>query len=800
MVKTIGEPIKRVEDKQLISGHGKYLDDLRLTGTLHCRILRSSQPHAKIKRIDVSRAKNLPGVLAVITGADALAISKPCYTPLHGNVREPVYPMAIEKVNYVGQEIAAVAAINRSIAEDALDLIDVDYESLDPVLDVEEAIKPTSPLVRPDIDGITNNVSFEYKLEAGNISDAFNRADLVVEGNFELGNQHMAPLEPSGVLASYDQYGEYLTIWCTHQAPFLLRRNLSQFLQLPENKIRVIVPDMGGSFGTRALPYSHFIVACLLSKITGHPAKIVLDRREDLLATGHRNGCKAHLSLALSENGKMLGLSGRILWDTGAAHGHSSGSLSKGMLQMAGPYKIENVLLEGYCVYTNKALTDASRGFGQPQAVFIRERLIDIAAKKMKIDPLELRLRNVIQPEDVPYVSSTGPLFDSPNFVAALKLAAEKVGWSGILRNRPVNVGLGIALYQKNNSGYQSHGYGAQNLADYDTVRIEIQPDSSVDVYTGAQASGQGHRTFMAQIVSEELGIDMNQISVIYGDTERTPYGMGSFASRTAVISGGAVHLCCRKIKEKVKKVGAHLLGTTEDKVEFGEGSVFLKGLPKSNISLGDIIRILYTNPWRLPKDVEPILSETATYDPPGKMPFDIKGRSQIASTYDIGAYAVVIQVDPETGNLQILNQSLAYDCGRVINPMIVEGQHHGALLHGIAMAAYESLEWNEEGQPLNPTFMDFLTPTAIDVRVPTNLEKLESKPIYQEWGYRGVGESGTIAPAAAVANAVSDAVGRDFDYAPIAPEEILNEIEGLEKDEDGRPHLQPELLNRSKV
>jgi len=496
-----------------------------------------------------------------------------------------------------------------------------------------------------------------------------------------------------------------------------------------------------------------------------------------LLATGHRNGCRAHLSLALSEDGTMLGLAGKILWDTGAEHGHSSGSLSKGMLQMAGPYKIENVSLEGLCVYTNKSLTDASRGFGQPQAVFIRERLIDIAAKKMKMDPLELRLKNVIRPEEVPYRSSTGPLYDSPNFSTALKLAAETVEWERIRRERPPNVGLGIALYQKNNSGYQSHGYGAQNLADYDTVRIGVQPDGSVEVYTGAQASGQGHRTFMAQIVAEELGIDMKHISVIYGDTERIPYGMGSFASRTAVISGGALHLCCRKIKEKAKKVGAHLLEARLDDVEFDEGRVFVRGSPDSSIPFIEIIKVLYTNPWRLPQGVEPTLSESATYDPPGKIPFDVKGRSQIASTYDVGAYAAVVSVDPETGNLKILNQALAYDCGRIINPLIAEGQHHGALVHGIAMALYEGLEWDDDGQPVNPTFTDFLTPTALDVPTLANLINLESRPVYQEWGYRGLGESGTIPPTAAIANALSDALDQDFNCAPISPEHIFGKI-----------------------
>lgn len=746
---------------------------------LYAKVLRSTYSHARIKHIDVSKALELPGVMAILTGADAMDIVRPCYVKLEAGsgVREPLFPLAVTTVNFVGHEIAAVAATDEATAEDALDLIEVEYEPLEAIIDPESALRPDSPLARDDIKGLSSNVSFEYKLEAGDANSAFNNADVIVEEKFETGRQHLAPMEPSAVVASYDLAQDSLSVWPTNQMPFYLRANLAEAFGIPESKVRVIIPDVGGGFGARVCSYSHYFIPGMLSKVTGAPVKLVLDRREDLLATGHRNGCVATFSLALQKDGKMIGLRGKIIWDTGAWHGVSSGSLSKGMLQMAGPYKIENVLLEGYCVYTNKALSDASRGFGQPQTVFIRERLIDMAAKKLGMDPLDLRLRNVIQPDEIPYRSSTGPLYDSPYFSDCLKLAAEAVNLRKIRTEKAPNIGFGIALYQKNNSGYQSHGYGSQNLADFDSIRLQIEPDGSATVFAGATPQGQGHQTFMAQIVADELGIDPNKVTVIHGDTERCPWGMGTFASRTAFITGGALHLACGKIKRRIRSVVASVLKAREEDIVLSNGNWYVKGFPSTSMKLEEIASLVYMRSPKLPPGIEPTLSESATYDPPGKTPFDTHGRSQIASSYDIGAYAVVVRVDPETGEFKVLDQALAYDNGKVINPMIVEGQHHGSLAHGLGMAMFESLEWDPQGQPLNPTFVDFLATTAMDLPWDVKLTRLESHPINQEWGYRGVGESGNIPSPAAIANAISDALHSDVNKIPITPESVYDII-----------------------
>ncbi len=771
-LKYVGSPIKRVEDPRLVTGKGTFLADITFPNMLYAKILRSTYAHARIKKVDTAKAIKLEGVSVALSGRDILKYCVPWSNHLALGINEVYYPLAVDKAFYAGQEIAIVAASSEAIAEDAIELIDVEYEPITPVINPEDSVKDDAPLIRDDIEGIGSNVSFRHKIVCGDIDKAFEEADALIDGRFVTRENHVAPMEPSAALASYDESTDRMTVWATHQTPSTLLKSISEALRMPENHIRIIVPDMGGGFGARVPPNPQYILPAILSKITKRPVRLVLDRREDLLASPHRNSSVAYMSMAVRKDGRILGLRTKILWDTGATHGFGSSNLVKGMVQVPGPYKIENILFEGMCVYTNKSVTGPSRGFGQPQLVFARERLIDKAARKLHLDPLEFRLRNVIEPKDIPYHSSAGPIFDSANFGASLREAAKAIGWDAIRKNKRPNVGIGIALYQKNNGGLHFN-----NIADYESIRIEISRDGSVKVFTSALPHGQGHETFISQIAADLLTVQLSDIRVIHGDTDMCPPGLGTWGSRTAVITGGALHKACSRIVEKMKAIAAYRLELDIQDLEFAEGLFRSKHAPARKMTFMDVVKLAYTRPDKLPPGMEPTLYSVATYDPPGKTDFDDKGRSNVASTYDVGAYAVAVKVDPETGEFSILDQALAYDCGKVINPMLVEGQHHGGLVQGFGMAMYENLCWDDQGQPLNPSFMDFLCVSSSQTGPKTRMIRLESLPFYIETGYRGIGESATIPVPAALANALSDAIGKEINELPLAPEQVLRDL-----------------------
>lgn len=781
MPRYVGSSVRRIEDPRLIQGRGTYVDDISLPGMLYAKILRSPYAHARIKKIDYSQASQLEGVIDVITAKEASALSKPWHNHLPGT-DEKVDLFGSEKVFFVAQEVAAVAAVRPEIAEDALELIEVEYEPLPVVIDPEDALRPDAPIIRTDLKEIKGNIGFHYTLRAGDIDKAFREADFIFKERFTTNRPHVAPLETAGCLANYDIGSKHLTVWATSQNPFHTRAALAESLQLDESMVRVIAPDIGGGFGPKSDMYAHYVIASVLSIRTGKPVKIILDRREDMLTEGHRNGSVRYTEVAVQKDGRILGWKEKVIWDSGARHGFASSNLVKACLTLAGPYKIENVLINADCVYTNKSQASANRGFGHPQTVYARERMIDIIAHKLSLDPLEIRLRNVIKPEEVPYRSSTGPVFDSPHFVKCLRKATEAVKLEKLQKEGTKRVGFGIALLQKNTSGYHMF-----NRGDYESARVYMDPGGFVTVFASSTPQGQGHETILSQVCAEELGIPMNRVRVIHGDTEKVPHGMGTWGSRTAVITTGAVHLATRKLRNKINAIAAHALGVPIEGLEF-ENEKIRSGSSGEELTINEVARIAYTDPSKIPEGLDPTLSAEATFDPPGKEPFDKDGCSQVASTYDIGAHAAVVEIDPQTGEIKIVDYAAAHDCGVLINPMIVDGQIQGGVTHGIGMALFEDLLWDREGQPLNPSFMEFFVPTAMEIPRVEKIFHFESRNPNTPGGYRGVGESGVVVAPAAIANAVSDALGFDFTDLPITPEKVFWALEKQRSsDTDGR-------------
>ncbi|MBI4257474.1 MAG: xanthine dehydrogenase family protein [Thaumarchaeota archaeon] len=769
MPKYIGVSVKRVEDRRFIRGGGQYVDDVELPGMLYGRALRSPYASAKIKSIDTSEAEKSPGVVAVLTGQQAKKFSKPWRHYL-SPIPEYVYAFGVDRVKYVGQEVAAVAATDPGIAEDALDLINVEYEPLPVVVDPEEAMKDDAPLIHSDIPGIKNNIAYHYKLKAGDIERAFREADLVVKDRLSTGTSHSTPIEPIACVSSCDHVNNNVTVWVGTQAPLRMRSVLSETLGMRENRIRVIAPDIGGGFGVKVEAYPSYVVATMLSYKTGRPVKITLDRREDFLCTGHRHMNIRYPEVAVKKDGKILGWKEKVVVDVGHIVASGVSTVSKSCLIIPGAYKIDNVLIDAYCVWTNKGQCSANRGFGHPQSIFARERMMDLVAKELKIDPLELRLKNIVKPEDIPYESSSGPVFDTPNFEACLREAAKAIGWEEFRRKRQPNVGMGIAFMQKNNGGYQ-----IGKTTDADSVSVRVEPSGTVTVFSSSVPQGQSHQTTMAQVAAEELGLDMDDIAVITGDTDKCPFGLGTWGSRTPLVTMGALYMAARRIRDKMIKIAAHNLDARPEDMVCGDGVFYVKNDHNRSLKFKEVANMAYKEPRKLPEGMEPTLSAEAAYDPPGKTPFDENGRSQVAATYDIAAHAAMVRVDPETGQVEILKYVVAHDGGIEINPMLVDGQIHGAVAHGIGIAFYEDLQWDQDGQLINPTFMDFHIPTSVEVPPDVGSIPIESFCPASPGGHRGMGESGTIAAPATLAAAVSDALGIRVKELPMTPERLAN-------------------------
>ncbi|MCG8353115.1 MAG: xanthine dehydrogenase family protein molybdopterin-binding subunit [Chloroflexales bacterium] len=774
----VGRSIKRREDPQLITGHGNYLDDIKLPGMAHAAILRSPYAHANIKSIDTSQAAALPGVIGVYTGNDMLDINPLPYAwqaaGVPNNANGPRV-LASDAVHYVGEGVAVVVAEDRYVARDALDLVEVDYEPLPTVVDAELTTHPDAPQLH---ENAPNNIVFDWSCgDKEKAVAGLAQADVVVSERII--NQRLipTPMETRGALGRYDPGTDEYTLWITSQAPHVHKLILSAFVMgIPEQKIRVISPNVGGAFGAKIFMYADYPMVLWLSKKVGRPVKYIEDRSENYKVTTHGRDHVTDVEVGATKDGKITSLRVQTYANLGAYLSTAAGGIPTTLYGriINGVYDIPNIYCNVKGVYTNTAMVDAYRGAGRPEASYLIERMMDRVAVELGVDPAEIRRRNFIQPDQFPYQNVIGQLpYDSGNYERALDRALEMVDYANFrkeqaeARKQGCYLGLGISSYVEicgvaPTAWIMSEGWGA---GLWESANVKVHLTGKVVVTTGTMPHGQGVETTFAQIVADELGVPYEDVEIEYGDTSGTPFGYGTYGSRSLVVGGVAMKKSLDKIKAKVKKIAAHLLEANEADMVFEEGKAFVKGSPDNGKTFAEIAAAAAVGA-NLPEGVEPFLDETSYYDPPN-------------CTFPFGTHICIVEVDKDTGRLDLKRYIAVDDCGNQINPLIVEGQIHGGIAQGLAQALYEHAVYDENGQLLSGTLMDYALPTAAMVPRYETDSTVTPSPV-NSMGVKGAGEAGTIASAQAVMNAVVDALspfGVKHMQMPATPERLWKAI-----------------------
>jgi aerobic carbon-monoxide dehydrogenase large subunit len=744
-----GHSVRRKEDPRFLRGAGNYIDDVKLPGMLYMDIVRSPYAHARIVTIDASEALKAPGVVAVITGKDLEAAGL-AWMPTLMSDTQMVLPT--DRVVYQAQEVAVVLAETRYGAADGAELVQVEYEPLQPVLDPFKALEPDSPLVRPDKDTRSNHI---WHWEAGDreaTRTAIDNADVVVTEDIYIPRIHVASIETCGCVASFDKVSGKLTVWMTTQAPHAIRTVFSLVSKIPEHKLRIISPDIGGGFGGKVPVYPGYVCAVVAALTTGRPVKWIEDRSENLQADSFARDYHIHAELAADRSGKMKALRIKTVADHGAADAAANPSkFPAGLFSICtGSYDMPMAHVEVDGVYTNKPPGGVAYrcSFRVTEAVHAIETMVDSLALKLKMDPAELRMANFIQPEQFPYKSVLGWEYDSGNYPAALELALERIGYAELRkeqadkRARGELMGIGLSTFTEIVGAGPSDTFDILGIKMFDSAEIRVHPTGSAIVRIGVQTQGQGHETTFAQIVAEELGLAVENIEVEHGDTDTAPYGLGTYASRSTPTAGAATAVAARKIREKASHLAAHLLECSVDDLEWKDYQFQVKGAPERSKTMTELAFAAYTNH---PKGLEAGLEAVCYYDPPNL-------------TFPFGAYVAVVDIDRGTGEVKLRRFLAIDDCGTVINPMIVEGQVHGGLTMGLAPALYEQMWYDADGNMHGGKLMDYLVPTAMETPAWETGRTVTPSP-HHPFGAKGVGESATVGAPPAIVNAVVDAL-----------------------------------------
>ncbi|HZI22222.1 MAG TPA: xanthine dehydrogenase family protein molybdopterin-binding subunit [Gemmatimonadales bacterium] len=772
----IGKRVRRNEDARLLTGHALFVDDVRLDGMLHVAFVRSQHAHARLLSVDATAARSRPGVVAVYTATDLgdywrpgpLLVPPPPIAGLVFNACTQV-PLAKDKLRHVGEPIAMVVAESRYLAEDALDDIVVDAEPLPVVVDLEAALADGAPRVH---EHLPSNVAAHAVQRKGDYARAKERAHTVIKRRFRYDRGASAAIENRAVLAQWDPRAEELTVWDTTQAPIPIRNGLAQLLGLLQSQVRVVAPFVGGGFGPKIMMYypEEVLVPWAAMRL-GRPVKWTEDRQENFFATTQERGQIHDAEIAVDRSGKILGVRDVFLHDTGAYDPYGLTVPINSQCTLLGPYEIPNYASEFTAVFTNKTIVTPVRGAGRQHGVFVIERLLDFAAKELKIDRAEIRRRNLLRRDQFPYnneilFQDSAPLtYDSGDYEPALDQALQLIDYHRFVREEQPrlraagrHVGIGIVCYVE--------GTG---IGPYEGARVTVEPGGRVRLATGVGTQGQGHFTAFAQIVAEVLGVEVADVHVITGDTREFHWGTGTFASRGAVVAGSACHAAATRVREKILDLASHELEAAKADLVLAGGKVHVRGDPSGGITLGALA--VKANPLRgaVRPGTEPGLEAAAYFGP---------DRGSTAS----GVHAMIVEVDPETAQVEIKRYVVVHDCGRVINPMIVEGQIHGGVAHGIGNAFYEQLVYDEDGQLLNASFMDYLLPTATDVP-PIETAHRETPSPLNPMGAKGVGEAGAIPTGALFAQAVEDALGMagagvEIREIPLSPDKLFDLIE----------------------
>jgi carbon-monoxide dehydrogenase large subunit len=762
----MGHRMKRKEDPRFIQGKGNYVDDVKLPGMLYMDIVRSPYAHAKILKIDASEALKIPGVLAVITGNELKGAGNLHWMPTLMSDTQMVLP--IDKVVYYMQEVCVVVATERYIAADAVLKVNVDYEPLPAVVDPREALKD-EVIVRDDKEKKTNHI---WHWEAGDkaaTDKVFAGAAHTVKQHMHLPRIHVASIETCGMVADFNKATGQLTAYMTTQAPHAIRTVFALVAGLPEQKIRVISPDIGGGFGGKVPVYPGYVCCVVASIVTGKPVKWIEDRSENLMADSFARDYHITAELAADKDGKITGLRVQTLADNGAADAAANPSkFPAGMYSICtGSYDMKAAHVQVDGVYTTKPPGGVAYrcSFRVTEAVHMIERMTDIMAHDLGIDPADFRFRNFIRPDQFPYQSPTGWQYDSGNYEAALKKAMDMIGYRELrkeqaeLRKQGKLMGIGISSFTEVVGAGPANDFDILGIKMFDSAEIRIHPTGKAIARFGTKSQGQGHETTYAQIIAEVLGLPANDIQVEEGDTDTAPYGLGTYASRSTPTAGAAATMAARKIKDKAKKIAAHLLEANEADLEWNVNKWQVKGSPDKAKTIQEIAFAAYTNH---PPDLEAGLEATDYYNPPNL-------------TFPFGSYIAVVDIDTGTGEVKVRRFVAIDDCGNIINPLVVEGQVHGGLTQGLAPALYEEIVYDENGVNLSGTFSDYLLPTSMETPKWETGHTITPSP-HHPIGAKGVGESPTVGAPPAIANAVVDALWhlgvRHIDI-PITPQKV---------------------------
>ena len=764
----MGDRMPRKEDGRFIRGKGNYVDDVQLPGMLHSAILRSPLAHAKINSIDVSAALELEGVHAVITGADLDAQGLAWMPTLAGDTQAV---LATDKVRFQGQEVAFVVADDRYVAQDALELIEVDYEPLDVIVDSRKALEDGAPVIRDDKEGKEDNFIFSW--DAGDrdaTEEAFRKAEVTVRQEMFYPRIHPAPMETCGAVADYDVSTGEMTVYMTSQAPHAHRTLFAIVSGLPEHQIRIISPDIGGGFGNKVPIYPGYVCAAVASLVLGRPIKWMESRAENLMSTSFARDYHMVGEIAATREGEILGVRSTVLADHGAfnAHAQPGEQYPTGFFPIfTSCYDVPAAYAEATGVYSNKAPGGIAYrcSFRVTEAIYLMERTMDVLADELGMDPVELRRKNFVKKEQMPYVSVMGWEYDGGDYEGALQEALRIAGYEELLKEQEEArkegriMGIGLSTFTEivgAGPGKKCHIAGIEM---FDSAELRLHPTGKAILKLGVKSQGQGHETTFAQIVAGELGIPAEDVEVREGDTDNTPFGLGTYGSRSTPVCGAATAVVSRKIREKAKKIAAHMLEAAEGDLEWTGERFQVKGSPDRGAGMAEIAFAAYTN---VPEGEEAGLEGVTYYDPP-------------EMTYPFGAYICVVEIDEGTGRTEIKRFIAVDDCGVRINPTVVDGQIHGGLAQGIGTALMEVIEFDEEGNHMNSNFMDYLTPTSMEV--PNyELGEFVTPSTHHPLGARGVAESPTVGSPAAVVNAVVDALSpygvRHVDM-PLTPNKI---------------------------
>jgi len=776
--KIIGARVQRVEDPRFLAGVGRFTDDLKRAGMLHVAFRRSDEAHARIVEIDASMAETMPGVVAVVTAKDLAAM----VTPMRAESRMKNYhattnlPLAAEKVRYVGEAVVAVVAQSRYLAEDAAEQVAIEFEPLGELSDPEAAAAADAPLLHEEAG---TNVIALREFERGVVDEAFASAALTVGGRFRFRRKSPCAIENRSYLAEYDQGKRSLTLHATTQVPGIIRDAVAEALDMPGHRVRVIAPDVGGGFGGKSSLYGEDLVVCALARRLGRPVKWTSDRLEDLVTTTQGFDEIVEAELALDAEGRFLALRSDIVGDIGAYSIYPWTCTVEPVQVVSflpGPYRLPHYRGRVRAVATAKTPLGPYRGVGRPISTFVMERLVDMAARRLEIDPAELRVRNLVVEEEFPYKTGSGLVWDRSGFQECLAAAREKIGYAALRAEQEKAradgrwFGIGIASYAEL-TGIGSRIAAAPGMAlntGTETSTVRIDSTGSVTATFGIASHGQGMETSLAQVIAEELGVRVEDVEIVHGDSDGQAHGTGTYASRSAVLAGGAATLSARIVREAVVEIASHLLEAAPADIDVAGGEISVVGTDR-RLTFKELARAFYSEVGRLPHELRDTvaLEATKTYDP-------------FFGTTSSATHIVALEIDPETYGVTLRRYVVAEDCGRIINPLIVDGQVHGGVAQGIGAALFEEVVHDEAGQVLTASFVDYLVPAAPEIPA-MELVHVETARPNNVGGFRGMGEGGTIGAPAAIANAVTDALaplGIEIDELPITPERLFRLIE----------------------